>query len=186
MLQSEWIVALSRRLSEASQEHQGHCVISDLPVKEGTVLFLEQNLLWWRGSQASIWNYHVWNIHQARNALRWVGCTLISYLRQTQRLSNSYNCLGYAPCQLPKATLTLYRVLLWAPQQEQVEDFSPSSNWWLLALTFTRELPWAEQGKPSQATLLLSDGQLGQVSPSDTVHPLFSTFCSCKRTPFPR
>lgn len=43
-------VAFSRRLSETSQKHQGYCVISDLPVKQGTVLFQEQILLWWRGS----------------------------------------------------------------------------------------------------------------------------------------
>lgn len=134
-------------------------VISDLPIKEGTVLFLEQNLLWWRGSQGPVWNGHVWSIHHARNALRWVGCILVSQIRWTQRLSRSYSCLGYAPCKLPKATLILHTEL-WAPQQEQVEDF-PSSIWWLLALSSTRELPWAEQGEPSQATLLLSDGQLG-------------------------
>lgn len=86
-------------------------VISDLPIKEGTVLFLEQNLLWWRGSQGSVWNGHVWSIHHARNALRWVGCILVSHIRWTQRLSRSYSCLGYAPCKLPKATLILHTEL---------------------------------------------------------------------------
>lgn len=109
MLQSERIVAFSRRLSEASQEHWGHRVGSGLSFKEGTGLFLGRDPLWWSGLWPPVWICRVLNIHQARNVLRGQSGLDLHALNQTDPVTLRHYSLGYGHCKRPEATLILCR-----------------------------------------------------------------------------
>lgn len=62
--------------------------------------------------------------------------------------------------------------------------FQPFFKLMAVTLISTREIPCAEQGTPSQETLLPSDGQLGQVSLSATAKPSFQHCLSIRGPPF--